>query len=80
MDGELSMAGELEAKLLPKGEGAVPNSEPRTYPNFYVPPVGENPKPKLGLWLRAKLALHSWNLNRKIKAGKAPHGRTSESD
>lgn len=73
-DGAVKFEGTLEAKLLPKGEGALPNGEPRVYPDFYERPSGPNPIPKLSIWHRLKLRFHSWNLQRKIDKGVVPRG------
>lgn len=78
-DGDLKFEGTLEAKLLPHGEGALPNEPQKKYPNFYHP-TRDNPKPRLGLWHRLKLWFHSWNLQRKIDKGIEPRGHTREPD
>jgi hypothetical protein len=75
-EGSLSMSGDLAVKHLPKGEGAEPNQEPRTYPDFYNPPSGPNPSPKLSWWFRLKRWYKSWRLQRRIDKGIEPRGHT----
>lgn len=74
---DLMLAGELEALKLREDQARLLETAPpnRDYPNSYTP-GGENPLPKLSLWARAKNRFHSWNLERKIKSGAAPRGRT----
>jgi hypothetical protein len=90
MKGEMKMAGELEMKLLKghDGENRADPGEQRKYVegrglieyrNVYDRP-GEALRQRLGLWHFLKVKMHSWNLARKLKNGKAARGRTNESD